>query len=144
MTILVLGVVFTLIGGYTLYAAVGVARQERRFASAVRTSGQIVDVVVERRQTGPGTAGSSTTRTYSYPVLRFKLPDGREVTQRSQYGDMGRRGVGDSLEVEYDREDPTLVRAAGSSVGRLGAVIAAGVGTVFLVLGIAFLVSRLG
>ena len=49
---------------------------------------------------------------FSY-VVRLDLPDGRSVTERTSYADVG-ADVGDTIDVEYDPEDASTVAQVGA------------------------------
>lgn len=119
MSGIILGVLCTLFSGVALVAVSTAARQERKFARGVTVSGEIVDLVVEQHHTSSDSSPSGRTQTYVYPVVRFHTLDGREIIKKSQYADTGGQGVGGTVTLTYVPEDPTLVRVAGSSVGKL-------------------------
>lgn len=140
---LIVGIVFALIGAYTCYGAIGLARQERQLADGITVPAEIVDIVEKRHRTPSGSSGpASGDTTYIYPVLRYTTLDGRELTKQSQYADTGGHDPGDRVTVSYAQDDPELVRVANSSLGRWAVPFVGGMGVLFLILGMTLVATN--
>ncbi|HEY8458247.1 MAG TPA: DUF3592 domain-containing protein [Actinopolymorphaceae bacterium] len=139
--LLIIGICFAFIGAVTGYFVVGLARQERKLRNGITVSGEIVDIVEERRRyrglSGP--LSSTQIRVYRYPVLRYRTLDGREFTMKSQYADTGGRTVGDRVDVVYAPDEPTLVRVAKSSFTKWAIPFAGGIAALLLAIGVTFI-----
>jgi hypothetical protein len=105
MSLWVLVLIWGLAAVFVVYA-VNSRRESRRFAAgAARAQGVVVDLVA-----GP-TPGPQSTGTLSYPVVRYRTVDWREVVFRSDFGAQPPPWrPGQPVTVLYDPADPQQAR----------------------------------
>lgn len=99
--------------------------------AAVKTSGRVVDLVEKRR------SGSTQSATYS-PVVIYE--DDRDIQHRYIPGFSSNPpafDIGESVEIHYDPRNPGDAKIAGWQ-GYIGAMITAGLGLIFSLIGIGY------
>ena len=126
-----------------LRALLAMAREGAFTRGSAAVEGEVTDVRVYKRERSRGSEGGTYTVTTYAPVLRFLLPDGRQVDAES-YEEVKRSPPsGARVAVRYDPEDPTRCRVDGRDAGRwgghagkiAGGVLIAAFGLLFLNLG---------
>jgi len=102
---------------------------------------------VARRAPGRvvGVAGSGAGHLVGYPVLRFSLPDGREIEARARSTTtLDALREGQDVTVLYDPADPTRARLDTRTASAGQALLGAGfmgIGAVLVLLGVAAIVA---
>ena len=123
-------------GALCLIAAWRGRRREQLAANALtRATGRIVKLKNERR--------GSDNRPRSYPVVEFTTPSGEQAILTSRYPNRDRssRQVGDSVEIQYDANDPKRAEIAGAAEG--GYAIMNVAGAIVLLLGAMLMMAAL-
>ncbi|MAS53936.1 DUF3592 domain-containing protein [Nocardioides sp.] len=138
----VLGPVLTAFGLLFVVLGIKVGRDRRAFEARSHVAeAQVIDLLY---QVG-GTADLSRGNGIFKPVVRFVLPDGRQVEVETTHGSSPAPAQpGQWVEVRYDPEQPTVVRlATGLSSGGLLAPLFVVVGSVVALGGLATMVLGL-
>ena len=125
---------FALIGGLILWWSVRQQVALRRFKTrAARAVGVCTSLRSEHR----GSAGDSSV--LYFPVVRFTLPDGRQVETETMMGTSPPAArEGQQVTVLYDPDRPTAARIDGFwADGTLAHGVTAVIGAMFLLMGLA-------
>lgn len=137
---LLIPVAFVALGLLFVWIGLRNRRAVRAFkARALRSSGVVTEL---RRRYHRSSSGDGPDSPVFHPVVRFGLPDGREVEAESRSGsNPAPAKAGATVEVLYDPEDPTSFRVEGFwADGTLVNVGLAIFGLVFAGIGLSILV----